>query len=115
MTEYEAYLFDWDGTLARTVELWLEEIYKEYEVHGLTITRAENARHFGNLKAPILYGLPPENISLFQEAVNQRMKQQLPNAALYEHAVEMLHQLKAQGKKIALGYGIGQAWARGSL
>ena len=102
MNDYDAYLFDWDGTLARTVEIWLSEIAKQYAIYGLTISDAENARLFGNLKAPLAYGLPQEKLSEFQEGINTAVKDRLPDVPLYDDAHAMLHGLKRQGKKLAL-------------
>ncbi len=102
MKQYDAYLFDWDGTLARSLELWLDEIYKQFCAYGLKITKKENARLFGNLKSPLLYGLPEHLLSQFQEEINAKVKAQLLNTPLYDDAKTMLEALHAQGKKLAL-------------
>lgn len=102
MKDYDAFLFDWDGTLARTLELWLEEIYKQHGVYGIEITRSQIARDFGNLKAPLQYGLPHEKLSEFQEGVNDAVRVLLPDVALYDDAADMLRHLKAEGKKLGL-------------
>lgn len=102
MKDYDTFLFDWDGTIACTVELWLQEIHKRYEEYGITISAADNARHFGNLKSPLLHGLPEHQLSEFQEGVNEVMKTLLPDAPLYDDAANMLKELKANGKQVAL-------------
>lgn len=63
MKDYDTFLFDWDGTLARTVELWVDQIYKRYGEYGIPISKADNAREFGNLKSPLKYGLPPHKLT----------------------------------------------------
>ena len=102
MNNYETFLFDWDGTLARTVELWLQEIHKRYQQYGIQISAADNARHFGNLKAPLLYGLPAHQLSEFQEGVNEVMATLMPSVSLYDDAAVMLRKLKEQGKQVGL-------------
>jgi len=102
MKDYDAYLFDWDGTLARTVEIWLSEIAKQYVAFGMAISEADNARDFGNLKAPLKYGLAVERLSEFQEGINAAVKVRLPQVPLYDDADAMLRALKAKGKKLAL-------------
>jgi pyrophosphatase PpaX len=102
MKNYDAYLFDWDGTLARTLELWLEQIHRQFGAYGLKITLAENAREFGNLKSPLKFGLPPHQLTEFQEGINANMQTLLPHVPLYDDAAEMLAALKAQNKRLAL-------------
>jgi pyrophosphatase PpaX len=102
MKQYDTFLFDWDGTLARTVELWLEEKYNQYANYGIAIDRRVNAHEFGNLKAPLTHGLPLEHLTEFQEGINSRMREILPNVLLYDDAAAMLTNLKANGKKLAL-------------
>jgi len=102
MNHYDAYLFDWDGTLARTVEIWLSEIAKQYVAYGLSVDEIENAREFGNLKAPLTHGLPAHQLSEFQEGINDAVRRRLPDVPLYDDAEVMLRALKANGKKLAL-------------
>jgi pyrophosphatase PpaX len=102
MNDYDTFLFDWDGTLARTVELWLREIRKRYREYSIEISEADSARQFGNLKAPLLYGLPPHQLSEFQEGVNEVMATLMPTVALYDDVTIMLSTLKAQGKQVGL-------------
>src|SRR5688572_1993443 len=99
MKDYDAYLFDWDGTLARTLEIWLEEIYRQFKEHGLEITPEENAFHFGNLKVPLLYGLPERELAHFIALTDAAAWARLPGCLLYDDALDVLHNLKKQGKK----------------
>jgi pyrophosphatase PpaX len=102
MKQYDTFLFDWDGTLARTVELWLEQIYKRYGEYGIEMDPRDNAREFGNLKSPLKYGVAPDQLSEFQEGINQRMLALLPQVPLYDGAADLLAALKQQGKQLAL-------------
>lgn len=102
MKDYEAYLFDWDGTLARTVEIWLEEIKKNFYAHGIEISDADNARHFGDLNAATLFGMPKEKIPEFTRQNQAAAIARLPDAELYDDCLEVLRALRQSGKKIAL-------------
>jgi len=102
LVNYDALLFDWDGTLARSLELWLDEIYKQHIAYGLKVSRAENARGFGDLSTPLRRGLPPEKYDQFQTEINERVQQRLPDVPLYDDAGAMLRALKKAGKKLAL-------------
>jgi pyrophosphatase PpaX len=102
MKNYDAYLFDWDGTLARTLEIWIDQLHARYTEYGLLVTKEQAAKGFGNLKSPLQYGLPIQQLSEFQEGVNAAVKQRLPDVPLYDDAYETLVALKKQGKKLAL-------------
>jgi pyrophosphatase PpaX len=102
MKQYDTFLFDWDGTLARTLELWIEQIGVQYEAYGLKATKAELVRDFGNLKSPLKYGLPPHLLTEMQEAVNSAMRELLPGVPLFDDATAMLKHLRAQNKQVAL-------------
>lgn len=102
MKDYDAYLFDWDGTLSCTVEIWLEEIERQFAAYGLSITREENARHFGNLNSPLLFGLPEDQLSEFQSGIDKAAQARLYACPLYDDATTVLNSLKSEGKKLAL-------------
>jgi pyrophosphatase PpaX len=100
--QYDTFLFDWDGTLARTLELWIEQIEKQYGVYGLKATRREIVRDFGDLKSPLKYGLPQQSLGELQAKINSDVQQRLPDVPLFDGVDEMLRELKRQGKQIAL-------------
>ncbi len=102
MKDYDAYLFDWDGTLARTVEIWLEEIKKNFLRYGIEISDADNARHFGDLQAPITFGVPKEKIDDFTRGNQTNALARLPDAELYDDCLDVLQALRHSGKKVAL-------------
>ncbi|HKU18951.1 MAG TPA: HAD family hydrolase [Candidatus Saccharimonadales bacterium] len=102
MNHYNAYLFDWDGTLARSLEVWLDSIYQQCEKYGVEVTREENARHFGDLEWPLLYGLPKHRLSEFIADSDAAAQKRLPDVPLYDDAKTLLETLHAQGKKVGL-------------
>lgn len=102
MDQYQTFLFDWDGTLARTAELWIAQIKRRFEEYGVEITPQDVARHFGDLKGPLLYGIEEHQLSEFQEGVNDVMATLLPEALLHDDAALMLSALKGKGRQVAL-------------
>ncbi len=102
MKQYDAFLFDWDGTLARTLELWIEQIGRQYERYGLQATKKDLVRDFGDLKAPLKYGLPAHQLSEMQEAVNAQMRFLLPQVPLFDDVEVLLRRLKDSGRQCAL-------------
>ncbi len=102
INDYDAFLFDWDGTLARSLELWLSELHKQHVRYNLPISIADNARLFGDLQSPLRYGLPPHLYDTFQQETNDNVQAQLPNTPMYNNAKDILQVLKSKGKKLAL-------------
>lgn len=103
MKDYEAYLFDWDGTLACTAEIWLEEIKRQLHVEGIRVSDADNARHLGDFFGWFEeLGLPKEQANASAEQVIHATKQRLPDVFLYGATAHMLAELHSRGKKIAL-------------
>lgn len=102
MKDYDAYLFDWDGTLARTVEIWIRELHAHAIEYGLNVTIEDTARHFGDLRWVNKRGLPDEQSDKFQQELFDIVYPQLLTVPLYEGAEEMLGALKARGKHLAL-------------
>lgn len=97
--KYEYYLFDWDGCLAKTLEVWLnafKQIYKEY---GVEPSDQEIAHHFGDWQAPKHFGI--EDVEGCVTKVATLAHQKLKEVELYEGAKELLEYL-AQTKKLAL-------------
>lgn len=100
--DYDAYLFDWDGTLARTLEVWIRELHQLSIAYGLNVTVEDTARHFGDLRWVSRRGLPDSDYDKFQKELLAIVYPRLLTVPLYEGANDMLHRLRAKGKKMAL-------------
>lgn len=101
--EYHAYLFDWDGTLASTFEIWFKALHKAFAAYGLEVSDREIARGFGNYSHCIEVGVPPEEKSNFNKIVLEAAETDgVLSPPLYEDVLEMLTSLKDQHKKLAL-------------
>lgn len=102
MEDYDAYLFDWDGTIARTLEVWLREIYRLSLAYGLKVTPNDVARNFGDLSWSLKYGLPKAVLNQFLDETLESVLPQLPGVPLYDDVTRVLTTLKQRGKQLAL-------------
>lgn len=101
MVDYDAYLFDCDGTLVNTLDIWIDACQKVLADHGVIVSRAEIGRRLGKWEL-MLEGIPQEH---FKQAVTNVGAIAHPKAAeapLYEGIADVLQQLKAGNKKLAL-------------
>ncbi len=103
MKDYDAYLFDWDGTLARSLEVWLEIKRELYHSHGLELTDEQIVLSFGRVRVT-LQEMAVSNaiIDKILDQMGKLSSQRIPAAEFYPYAYEMLLALKAKGKKLAL-------------
>ncbi len=102
MKEYQAYLFDWDGTLATTLDTWLKIIKQNYKKYGLFPDDATITADFGDWRAAEKRGLAPEKVDAFVEDLRKLAHNTIQSAPLYPHAKETIAKLRASGKKTAL-------------
>jgi pyrophosphatase PpaX len=99
--KYDYFLLDWDGNLARTLDIWLEACRIPLEKRGLHLTDEEIAASFG----AVFEYLTAWGVTDIEQAIDEMdalAKQKLPDVALYPDALEVLEKLHANGKKIAL-------------
>ncbi len=102
---YEYILFDWDGTLARTLDIWLDtykELCVKYKADISNLTDIEIVEKSFGLWEKGLSNLGIKNAkSVYDEAlkmVNEKVK----TVNLYPDVKEVLEKLKSKGKRIAL-------------
>lgn len=99
-SDYEAYLFDWDGTLAKTLDVHLSVRRKVLEKYGRHVSDQELALSLGKLdKALEEWGL---DVKIVGAEMDELATKGLPGVDLYPGAVAMLKRLKNVGKKTAL-------------
>jgi pyrophosphatase PpaX len=96
---YEYYLFDWDGCLAKTLEIWLNAYRQALKEYGAKPSDQEIAYHFGDWEAPRYFGI--DDVQGCVKKVVELANQNLREVELYPGAKELLEEL-AQTKKIAL-------------
>ena len=108
MNDYGAYLFDFDGTLARTLDLHLSIRRRVLEAHGLHPSDEELAASLGKLDQALAdWGL---DVKAVGGEMDKLVEQRLPDVDLYPGAADMLKRLKDSGKKTALITASFHAW-----
>jgi HAD superfamily hydrolase (TIGR01549 family) len=94
-------LLDWDGNLAKTLDVWLEACRIPLQKRGLDLSDAEIATCFG---APVkrFYEWGITDVDAAIGEMEQLAKQSLANVALYPDALAVLEELENRGKQMAL-------------
>lgn len=101
MKTYDAYLFDWDGTLCSTQDIWLNATHSVLDDYGVKLSRQEVASRLGQWPRA-LKGIPDEHHEVAKQTVMDRAHIKVTTAPLYPEVEPMLARLKADNKKIAL-------------
>jgi pyrophosphatase PpaX len=104
MKTYDAYLFDWDGTLTMTHDVALEIIKKQLERYGIRASDTEIVdKAFGRYHVGMVeLGVPHQDLEELGKEIHAFLKENMPLAPLYPNAERVLRRLHAQGGKLAL-------------
>lgn len=100
--DYQAYLFDWDGTLARTLEIWLRVLKHELAARDINATDEDIAKGFGDWSHFTELGLAKTELPDFAEKVKTEAIAELPHVPLYDGVQDMFARLRQAGKRTAL-------------
>lgn len=94
-------LLDWDGNLAKTLDIWLDACRQPLEARGITLSDQEIATCFG---APVekLGEWGVDDIAAAIKEIETIARPNLIDVALYPDAIEVLEKLKKAGKRMAL-------------
>ena len=101
MKSYKYILLDWDGNLAKTLDLWLRVFRTVLDEEGYHPTDEEIAASFGKVE-DFFSALGIKNPKVIYEKADVLGKKALPDVELYPEALEVLNKLKELGKKTAL-------------
>jgi len=101
MSNYDYILLDWDGNLAKTLDLWLDATREVLLKRGINVTDEQIGASFGAFIAHSKEWGVVDPEQALQEA-DQIAKQKLPDVDLYPDALEVLENLHAQNKHLAL-------------
>ena len=102
MPEYKTLLFDWDGTLAQTLQIWLEEYRILFRKNNIDISDREIGQEvFGDPKGPIKFGIDPQQLPSLNRELHARVMQRVKQAPLFDQVQEMMQQLQSE-KRSAL-------------
>ena len=101
MNKYDYILLDWDGNLARTLDIWLDACRVSLEKREIHLSDDEIATCFGAFVERFTqWGIT--DIEAMIEEIDKLAKQKLPGVELYPDALEVLEKLSARSKKLAL-------------
>jgi HAD superfamily hydrolase (TIGR01509 family) len=102
---YNYILFDWDGTLAKTLDIWLETYKFICNKYGVDISNLSDLeiveRSFG-LWAKGLSNLGIKNFDKAYEESKEIVDEKVKNVEIYINAEKLLKDLTNRGKKLAL-------------
>lgn len=104
MNNYDAYLFDWDGTLSKSHDMWLEIMHGQLERHNIRLTDAQIVEKlFGRYDVGMReLGFSEKELNNLVKELEAAAKRIFPLVDLFPNALEVLETLKGQGKKVAL-------------
>lgn len=100
---YKYILFDWDGCLAKTLDVWLE-IYKELVTdRGIVIENDLDfvEKSFGKWEKGFANVGVKDTIETYKQALAMA-EDRIPKVDLYPNAKELLHKLKQSNIKLSL-------------
>lgn len=100
MKHYNPIIFDWDGCLAMTLEVWMESLRDAYAHFGAHPTDAEIGFHFGDWNSAQYFGI--EDQDAFDDYIIANAYPKLETVALYPGVRDMLVRLKADGRHLVL-------------
>lgn len=98
---YQYILLDWDGNLAKTLDLWLDAFRTVLSNRGFDLADTEIAALFGDAVG-LFRDLGVKDPETALHEADALVKHTLPNVELYPEALELLHSLRNKGKQTAL-------------
>jgi len=113
MSRFNYILFDWDGCLSKTLDIWLDAYKKVVIKRGIDISKMSDfefvEKSFGKWAQGFANLGVTDPDQAYKEAIDITMRN-YANAELYSSAEEVLIELKNKGKKIALLTSAYRSW-----
>lgn len=94
-------LFDWDGTLAQTLEVWLRTFKEAYALVDVFPTDKEISGLFGKWDAYIDLGVAPKDVETYLAHL-ETVYEHLEKVELYPHVRTVLEKLHGDGYVLGL-------------
>lgn len=92
---YEAFIYDWDGTLAKTLPVWVGAYAGLLETYGKKPPVREIVDHLGDKQFAKRFDIP--EVEEFADKVALTAHAGLKKIELYEGAIDILHTTKSLG------------------
>lgn len=103
MSNYEYVLLDWDGNLAKTLDIWLEALRVPLEKRGHFLSDKEIGANFGALRQRLeAQGYQDEDIDNIVNEADAIAAKNIPSVELYPDVLEVLESLRVSNKQLAL-------------
>lgn len=100
--KYKYILFDWDGTLAKTLDVWLNGEREMLVKYDINVPDNEIIKSFGDWEFAIKFGLDKDKNDQFIKELVTLVDEKLKSVELYSEAINTLHKIKNSGVKIGL-------------
>lgn len=101
MKSYQYFLFDWDGNLAQTLDIWLSALKQSLERSGHHLSDKEIGADYAAFRLRMLDRRMVDIDTIIDEA-KEISAQKEPGVELYPDTIEVLEFLKSSGKQTAL-------------
>lgn len=101
MSKIDTILFDWDGTLAQTLEVWLKTFKEAYAKVGIHPSDKDISSRFGKWDAYIDLGVEPKDVDIYNQHL-EVVYERLEKVELYPHVEDVLKELNRSGYKLGL-------------
>ncbi|GHB43158.1 pyrophosphatase PpaX [Pseudovibrio japonicus] len=95
-------IFDWDGTLAKTLDLWLEGFQRSFEKRDLTFQPNEIVSEFFYNYDKVQERYPRMDFPAVAEETRGHVHQEVHTASLYEGVQDTLNALKNKDITLSL-------------
>jgi HAD superfamily hydrolase (TIGR01509 family) len=104
MKHYDAYLFDWDGTVAQTLAVWIPIVRKTLRTYGIEADDKEIVlKIMGRAIAALPeLGVPQADLPAVFAEWDRVAVEQIPQAPFYPDVLDVLRLLKTHGKRTAI-------------
>lgn len=102
MSKIDTILFDWDGTLAQTLEVWLKTFKEAFALFDIHPEDREITSRFGNWQIDTELGVASEDRKTFKDYILSHVPERLEKVELYPGAKEVLRRLHSEGMQLGL-------------
>ncbi len=99
---WKTYLIDWDGCMAKTLDVWMDAYMSQYAAEGILVTPQEIIeKSWGNLqKGPQNFGV--KNPEETWKSIIEKVHEGVLEVPLYDGVYDTLHTLSTLGVNIAI-------------
>lgn len=98
--KYKYILFDWDGTLAKTLDIWLDVSKSLLLEQGIKTTDEQVSKSFGDWKFAQKFGVKDNDA--FNKKLIEVANKELQNVKLYDNVKLVLSKIREKGIKTAI-------------